>query len=284
LTVADGANVLAQSSRRGAGGPLTVSVGDSVTVNSGASLGTVAFASANAGSIAITAAGAVTVDMTVVADASIPDGIGSVTKGIGRTGDVSVAESLTITNAATVASLTTAAGNRVMSLGKRHLHAVNRWLKLGPRVRDGYCRRRRAREQRQRGHGYRNCCDSVARQPRDDHEQQFRIRQCWERLGYGQRSADGRWSGGSRLAVRVAADSETGSTGDVGDVTIKAGTVSIVNGGLISSSTLAASGVASASAGNAGNITVSADALSIASNGAIIANTLGFGNAGRVSI
>ena len=65
LIVTNGANVLAQSSGSSAGGMVDVKVGGPLTVDTGASLGTLAFVAGSAGNVSVTAAGAVTIDMTV---------------------------------------------------------------------------------------------------------------------------------------------------------------------------------------------------------------------------
>jgi filamentous hemagglutinin family protein len=69
----------------------------------------------------------------------------------------------------------------------------------------------------------------------------------------------------------------SGSTGAPGTVTISAGSLSILNGGIISTSTFGP--------GNGGSISVTAQTLSIVGNGsAILDNTLGSGNAGQVTV
>jgi filamentous hemagglutinin family protein len=121
LTLRNGANVLAQSTGSGSGGDVIVSVGGSLTVDSGASLGTttgitpagmpVANTGA-AGNVNVTVAGPITIDMSVGAVASLLDGIGSGAVGKGNAGNVTlVAGALTIKNNGLVSSTTIGAGN-----------------------------------------------------------------------------------------------------------------------------------------------------------------------------
>jgi filamentous hemagglutinin family protein len=84
----------------------------------------------------------------------------------------------------------------------------------------------------------------------------------------------------------IASNSEAGSTGNAGNVTVTAGTLSIATGGAISSGALGASNGLLASTGSAGNVkvTVTAGTLSIASNGLILSTTSGSGHAGSVAV
>jgi large exoprotein involved in heme utilization and adhesion len=89
----------------------------------------------------------------------------------------------------------------------------------------------------------------------------------------------------------IITDSAAGSTGNAGDVTVKAGALSIVNSGEISSSTrgpagslLDPSNIRRASTGNAGSVTVSAGKLSLLSNGRILVSTQGPGAGGDVTV
>jgi filamentous hemagglutinin family protein len=112
LALHNGTNVLAQSSGSGSGGDVVVSVGGSMTVDSGASLGTIANADGNAGSISVTAAGPVTIDMSVGAAASTLLGIGSQTQGRGNAGNITVTGgALSILHNGEIASLTNFTGN-----------------------------------------------------------------------------------------------------------------------------------------------------------------------------
>ncbi|MDO9141885.1 MAG: filamentous hemagglutinin N-terminal domain-containing protein [Methylobacter sp.] len=79
----------------------------------------------------------------------------------------------------------------------------------------------------------------------------------------------GEWAG-----ITSAAGTDSG--GHAGNVAIQAGTLDILNNGLISSDTLAQ--------GNAGNITLQAGLINILSNGAISSSTLAQGQAGHVII
>lgn len=123
LALHNGANVLACASGvplctgaspqgSAAGGDLSVSVGGSLTIDSGASLGTVAYAGGNAGNLSVAVAGPLTIDMSVGLMPSILDGIGSLAVGGGDAGSVSVtAQMLAITNNGVISSDTTATGN-----------------------------------------------------------------------------------------------------------------------------------------------------------------------------
>jgi hypothetical protein len=81
----------------------------------------------------------------------------------------------------------------------------------------------------------------------------------------------------ANLLTEVAADSEVGSTGNGGDVTVTAGALSIINGGGISSSALG-------STGNAGPVTVTAGILTLGNAGLIASATAGSGGGGNVSV
>jgi filamentous hemagglutinin family protein len=105
-------NVLAQSSGPGPGGDVVVSVGGPMTVDSGASLGTIANADGNAGNVFVTAAGPVTIDMSVGAAASTLLGIASQTQGQGNAGNITVTGgALSILHNGEIASLTNSTGN-----------------------------------------------------------------------------------------------------------------------------------------------------------------------------
>ena len=120
LALHNGANVLAQSFGIGVGGAAAASVSGSLTVDTGASLGTLANAGGKAGDVSINA-GQVTIDMTVGATTSVLDGIGSLTGfaflngetgNTGNAGDVSVTTSaLTARNSGDVESYTEGPGN-----------------------------------------------------------------------------------------------------------------------------------------------------------------------------
>src|SRR5262249_13657636 len=82
----------------------------------------------------------------------------------------------------------------------------------------------------------------------------------------------------------ISSQTNAGSVGNAGDVAVKVGSLSIVNGGLISSSALGPFNNLSASIGNAGQVMVTAGTLSIANNGAIRSDTAGPGKAGSVIV
>ena len=120
--------------------------------------------------------------------------------------------------------------------------------------------------------------------------------------------------GNPAVLTGIAADASPG-TGNAGSVTVSAGTLSIINNGVIGARTfgggdggsvsvniagqlsidgtkgtpaLSTTGIASdavpGSAGNAGKVTVTAGTLSIISNGEISAQTFGPGNGGDISV
>ncbi|MBV8890593.1 MAG: filamentous hemagglutinin N-terminal domain-containing protein, partial [Acidobacteria bacterium] len=99
----------------------------------------------------------------------------------------------------------------------------------------------------------------------------------------GQLTIDGT-APAANLLTGIATNSEAGSTGNAGDVTVRAGSLSLINGADISSGALGASNNLPASTGNAGQVTVTADALTVNSAGLIATNTFGGGNGGAVFV
>jgi large exoprotein involved in heme utilization and adhesion len=129
----------------------------------------------------------------------------------------------------------------------------------------------------------------------------------------GQLTIDGTAANTNNL-TGIASDAEKRTTGDAGNVTVNAGTLSILNNGSISSNTFGAGKAGSVSVyvpgqltidgtaansskltgiasdveeirtGDAGKVTVNAGTLSILSNGKISSNTFGTGNAGNVAV
>jgi hypothetical protein len=95
LACASGAPLCTGASSQGsaAGGELSVSVDGSLTVDSGASLGTIAFAGGSAGNVAVSVAGPIAIDMTGFLPSSFLDGIGSTSFGAGNSGSVSLSKS-----------------------------------------------------------------------------------------------------------------------------------------------------------------------------------------------
>jgi filamentous hemagglutinin family protein len=301
LTLHNGAGVLAcagvpactgmplQSSGSGAGGAVDVKVGGALTVDSGASLGTVASATGNAGDVSVTVGGSITIDMKLGAETSILDGIGSLTNGnghAGHAGNVSVtAGALTITNAAVISSLTTAAGNSGdVSVNVSGMLSIN-GLSAAPGFGTGI-----AADAEQGSSG--NAGKVTVNAGTTSIFGGGAITSLTFGSGKGgnvsvtvdgQLTIDGRAAAANSL-TGIAADSEAGSTGDAGSVTVKAGALSIVNRGEISSGALAASNGLLASTGDAGQVMVTAGTLSIASGGAIVSNTFGPGKGGSVSV
>jgi hypothetical protein len=84
-----------------------------------------------------------------------------------------------------------------------------------------------------------------------------------------QLTIDGGPAGASSI-TGISSDAKAGSTGNAGDVTVTAGTLSIVNGGHISSTALGASSNLPASTGNAGRVTVTAGQITLAFGGEVV--------------
>jgi filamentous hemagglutinin family protein len=259
LTLLNGANVLACASGvpactgtlpqgSAAGGDLAVSVSGPLTLVSGASLGTIAYANGNAGNVAVTA-GPVAIDMTVGRGPSYLTGIGSLTVGAGNAGNVSVtAPTLAITNNGVIVSATAGAGNGGdVSVKISGALVVNNT------------------------------------------------------------------SGDPQFATGIIANSEPETSGNAGNVTVTAGTLSLASNGVISSGTngtgtggtvivdvadllsiddtggtpaASLTGIDSSTthAGDAGNVTISAGRLSITHNGQISGITFGAGKGGNVVV
>ncbi len=79
------------------------------------------------------------------------------------------------------------------------------------------------------------------------------------------------------ILTGIAAEADAGSTGNSGELTVAAGSISLTSGGEISGSTFGA--------GNAGEVSVTARRLRVAGpNSEIASNTTGSGNAGQVSV
>src|SRR5262249_22646109 len=95
----------------GAGGGIAVSLSGSLTVDSAASLGTIAGGTGNAGNVSVTTVGPITIDRS--AGSTLQGiGIGSFTVGRGNAGRVELtAGALTLPNVGQVASISAAAGN-----------------------------------------------------------------------------------------------------------------------------------------------------------------------------
>jgi filamentous hemagglutinin family protein len=83
-------------------------------------------------------------------------------------------------------------------------------------------------------------------------------------------------SGNPRLGTGILAQALPGSRGNVGKVSVTAGTLSLDSNGQIQSAT--------AGAGNAGNVSVTCESLTITNNGVIVSGTQGAGNGSDVSV
>ena len=80
----------------------------------------------------------------------------------------------------------------------------------------------------------------------------------------------------------ISSQSNPGSTGDAGDVRVTSGTISLLDGGTISSAAIGATGLDPASTGNAGQVRVGARGqLSVDGPGSEIASSTGPGTIGR---
>jgi filamentous hemagglutinin family protein len=266
----------------GAGGGVAVMVG-SLTIESGASLGTVARGTGNAGNVSVMVGGPVTVDMSVGAGPSVLDGIGSMTlattRNAGNAGDVSVtAGALTITNNGLVLSLSQGAGNSgSVSVNVSGMLSV-----------DG------SRRELPQGTGI--VGDSVGSTGSTGNAGTVSVSAgslSIVNTGVISSSTFGRGNAGSvsvnvaggltidgamtpGFSTGIASNANTGSTGNAGPISVSAGAISVVNAGQISSST--------SGSRNAGQITVAAETLSIASNGQIISGTVGSGDGGSISV
>src|SRR5262249_37861463 len=96
----------------------------------------------------------------------------------------------------------------------------------------------------------------------------------------GQLTIDGMGS----VRTGIGANALAGSTGNAGDVTVKGGTLSIVNSGAIASSAIGRFENLPASTGNAGRVTVTAGTLTLTNAGLIASTTFGPGSGGNVSV
>jgi filamentous hemagglutinin family protein len=294
LTLHNGAGVLAQSLGTGAGGTVDVRVGGPLIVDSGASLGTTASGDGNAGEVAVMVSGPINIDMSVGADKSILNGIGSLTQGAGNAGNVAVsAGDLTITNNGAILDATTAAGNSGdVSVNVSGSVTVNRGASLG----------------------------TLALDPATGNAGNVSV------ITSGAVTVDMSVGADSSLLSGIAASvtSTAEGAGNPGNVTVRAGELSILNRGIISSTpspqstgragdvTVNVAGGLSIDGtmtpdfftgisadttgkGDAGNVTVTAGSLSIINTGLITsttgagstvtqAETIRFGNGGNVSV
>jgi filamentous hemagglutinin family protein len=306
----------------GAGGAVAVMVGGSLTIDSGASLGTVAGGTGNAGNVSVMAAGPVAIERSVAPVSSILDGIGSLTQGAGNAGNVTVtAGALTITTDGLVSSLTAqgAAGRSgsvavnvsgMLSIdGSGGIQGFRTGI-LGDTFSSG------------RGGDVTVTAGSIT------------IAGGACAIGGGtcsgqiSSSAFGRGNSGS-VSVGVAGGltidgamtpsnfitgiTSQGSTGNAGTVAVNGGSISIVNSGTISSETFGPgdggsvsvnvagaltidgamtpgsfTGISSqanrGSSGNAGTVSVSAGGISLANFGRISSLTFGPQQAGRITV
>jgi filamentous hemagglutinin family protein len=302
MALHNGANVLAGSCITptcgqsgvpvGMGGGVTVSVGGPLTIDSGASLGSVASGTGNAGSVSVSVAGPLAIDMSVGAVASILDGIGSLTLGRGNAGNVTVAaDALTLTHDGLVSSVTEANGNsgsvsidvsQTLSIyGSGGVSGLETGI-LGDTYSAG------------RGGDVTVSAGGIT-------------------IAGGACADRGSCFGAIASDVQLSAVGQPSAIGDAGRVTVGAGSISIAGLGEISSSTFGAgsggtvsinvaggltidgmtapgpgtgilSQANSRSAGNAGTVNVSAGSITIANSGGISGGTFGPGNGGSVSV
>ncbi len=349
LAIQNGANILAESSGPGAGGTVSASVNGVLTVSSGASLGSQVNAggSGSAGNVSVRATGPVAIDMTLGALTSVLDGIGSVTYGSGNAGNVNVAVTggaLTITNDGLVSSTTFTARGPAGNSGSVSVNVSGMLAINGsggiPSTRTGLLG-----DTNSSGHGgdvmvtadslaigqfgYISS-DAIVSSGRGGD-----VTITTNNLsigGSGQISSSSFAKGDSGdvsvnvaqsltidgamtpgVATGIFSQANRGSTGDAGTISVSAGSLSIVDSGVIQSGSFGpgnggsvlvkvggaltidgvmtpglSTGIFSqanqGSTGNAGPITVSADGISLANQGQISSQTFGPGSAGQVNV
>jgi filamentous hemagglutinin family protein len=284
LTLHNGANVLAQNSGDGGGGNVDVNVGGSLTVDFGENSGFLNSGAIGSLTFGTGNAGNVTVTAGYL---SILNGgvIGSETGGTGNAGNVTVtAGTLTIANFAEILADTAGVGNA----GNVNINAGTLSIRNDGAISSGTFFNS--------GNGG-DVFVNVA----------------------GQLTIDGDL-GNTTALTGIAAQSNPGSIGNAGNVTVTARTLSITNNGSISAATFGdgsggsiwvdvvdrlsiagtsgplATGIGSdaepGSTGNAGNVTVNAGFLTLVSSGGISSNAIGAraigpastGNAGSVNV
>jgi filamentous hemagglutinin family protein len=256
LALHNGANVLAASCATpscngpvagavaGAGGELAVSVGGALTVDSGASLGTMAEATGAAGNVSVMVAGPITIDMSIGALPSILDGIGSLTQGAGNAGKVAVgAGTLSIANNGEILSSTFASGDA----GNVSVSAGTLTIASSGAIGASTFASGKAG----------GVTVAVS----------------------GELTIDGSGGNPAAGATGIFSQANPNSSGAAGTVSVSAKTLSIANSGEIANSSFASGNPA-----GSGQIIVTAEMLSIASNGAIVSNTSGAAKAGSVSV
>jgi filamentous hemagglutinin family protein len=279
LSLHNGAGVLAQNSGAGAGGALDVKVNGPLTVNSGASLGTTASGDGNAGDVSVMVSGPVTIDMSVGADPSILDGIGSLTNSRGNAGNVIVnAGSLSIAQRGGIFSQVTkessgTAGTITVSAGSLSI----------------------------RDNGF---ISSVTFGQGDAGGISVRVA--------GALTIDGTMAD-RQFATGITADADPGALGNAGAVSVTAGSLSMTNQGEIASNTFGRgdggavivnvvgeltidgamtpvfTGIASQAdvglTGNAGAVTVNAGgAIALFGGGRVSTATFGAGDSGTIRV
>ena len=247
LTLRNGTNVLAESSGTTTGGAVAISVGGSLTIDTGASLYTMASAVGNAGDLSVKVGGPATIE-----NGSF---YGSLTAGTKGAGNVTLtAGALTLSNNALLVSTNFGFGNPNGAGNSGDIAIkVSGMLSITDAslvFADTYSGGNAGKVTVKAG------AISV--------------------VDHSSISSDtyGSASGGSvfvkadgQLTVdnsSITADSAAGSTGDAGEVIVKAQGLAIAHGGEIFSSALEASNGSPASTGNAGSVTVKVgDLLSI---------------------
>jgi filamentous hemagglutinin family protein len=261
LALHNGANVLACASGvplctgaspqgSAAGGDLSVSVGGSLTIDSGASLGTLAFADGNAGNVSVGVSGPITIDMSVGLLSSILNGIGSLAMGGGNAGTVRVtAQTLAITNNGVISSDTTASGN-----GGDVFIEVSGALSISS------------------ANGTPNSLTGILAHP--------------EPGSSGNAGNIFVTAGALSLASSGLIESASSGSGNSGSVTIEVtGGISIDSANVQLTTGITSNTTVAGSPGNAGNVIISAGSLSlVGANGVIISDTLGTGSGGNISI
>jgi len=334
LALHNGANVLASSCATascnsdpaspatvgdGPGGGVIVSVGGSLTVDSGASLGTTVSAAGNAGDVSVTVAGPLTIDMSVGAATSLFQGIASQTTGTGNAGNVTVtAGTLSMVNNGEIFSATGASGNAGdVSVSAFHKLTIDGSGGAPAASPTGIFSEAVAGSGAAGTVSVTSGTLSIVNNGEISNST-FASGNAGNLTVAvsGQLTIDG--SGGNpeaHAATAIFSQADLGSSGAAGIVRVSAGTLSIVNSGEIAASTFASGNAGSVavavsgqltidgsgenlavgrtgifsqanpgSSGAAGSVSVSAGTLVVANDGVISSRTLGFGNGGSVLV
>jgi len=257
-------NVLAQSFGLGSGGDVVVSVGGPLNIDSGASLGTAAFSAGNAGNVTVMTPGPFTIDMSVGVDRSTFQGIASQTSRSGKAGNVNVtAGTLAITNNGEVASATIGSGDAgnvlVTSVGKLTIDG-SAAMPTPPAGPTGILSQAVART----GNTGSVTVNAGNLSVLNNGEISSSTNSGGSAgkttvMVSGQLTIDGsgaRPAPGTQSPTGIFSQANSRSSGAAGDLSVSAGTLSILNNGLISSTTFASSSAGSISVSVPGQLTI----------------------------